>query len=686
MHLKRQRLQRNFSVLVGKQPADSSQVIRNFRVKDSDLISDYNGHKTLYDAFQDAVEKNKDRNCLGYRPLIKDHTEVKEVKGKKKNWVFPELGPYKWQTYATVSKRVDALGTALIASGLKEKQHLAIYMDTRAEWTLAAQAAFTQNIIVMTAYANLGEEALVHSLTQAECTHVLTSGDLLDTLSELLPKLPNLSYIVYCDAQKVDKETLDGFEQRGVKTIPFEEFEALGRKKVIPHNPPKPDDIAILMYTSGTTGMPKGVLCTHANCMAAIGAVLSMYELQPGDVHLSYLPLAHILAFVVEMGCIAAGVSVACGTPRTLSDSSVRNCKGDIREARPSFFVGVPTVLNKMRSAIKDEIKKQSSFKQFIFHTAYSRRKTTLDMGADTAFWNYFIFNKLKQTLGGNVRFIVSGGAPLSKDCGEFLRVCFGVPVVQGYAVTETTSGGTLGELNDLDSITNVGPPIPCAEIKLVDCPKMEYTHKDKEGPRGEIWIRGPMVSKGYFKMPDKTKEDFVDGWFKTGDIGRLNKNGTLSIVDRMKNLVKPPHGEYIALERLESAYKESPEVGNIMVHASSEHNELVALVQPNKKELESWASSNGIDKSWKELCKDKKAREHILEALEKTWKQANLKKIEHIEAVKLIPDEWTAENGYLTAAMKVQRQKVEKEHEKEIEKLYKKMDSESSKSSKQPA
>jgi long-chain acyl-CoA synthetase len=296
-------------------------------------------------------------------------------------------------------------------------------------------------------------------------------------------------------------------------------------------------------------------------------------------------------------------------------------------------------------------------------------------MEKNTPIFDRLIFNKMQAAVGGRVRFMVSGGAPLSKECAEFLRVCFGVPILQGYGLTETTAAACIGELDDPTAYTNVGPPFASSQFKLVDVPKMKYLHTDSEGPRGEIWVRGAGICKGYYKNEEKTKEDFTDGWFKTGDIGRVNKNGTLSIIDRKKNLIKPPHGEYIAVERLESSYKNSPMVDNIMVHASAEHNELLALVQPKKQALESWAKSNGVNKSWDEICDDEKAEKAVLEALNQTWKETNLRSMERISAVALFHEEWSADNGFLTAAHKINRPKIVEEHKELIEKMYKKFE-----------
>jgi len=312
-----------------------------------------------------------------------------------------------------------------------------------------------------------------------------------------------------------------------------------------------------------------------------------------------------------------------------------------------------------------------------LFKQGYSARKAALTEGKDTPIWNRLLFNTFKSALGGRVRFIISGGAPLSPQCCEFLGVCFGVPVVQGYGLTETCGGSSVLELDSLDlSAKTSGAPFPCCEFKLVDIPEMNYTHKDKP-PTGEIWIRGTSVSIGYYKNEQKTMEEWTkDGWFKTGDIGLLHENGTFSIIDRKKNLVKPPHGEYIAPERLESIYKNSPFVDNIMVYASSKHNDLIALVVPNKKTLQDWANANGVHHEWEKLCDDPKAEKAVLESLNKVWKEANLRSMERLATVKLFHVEWTPENGWLTAALKLRRNEIHKLHADLIESIYEKLPS----------
>jgi len=333
-------------------------------------------------------------------------------------------------------------------------------------------------------------------------------------------------------------------------------------------------------------------------------------------------------------------------------------------------------VYEKVKDGIKSRVKGLSGIMKFMFETGFKAKSAALKRGYDTPILNMILFNRFGQALGGRVRFMVSGGAAISSSTCEFLHVCFGVPVVQGYGLTETCGASCFLELSSVDILgKSIGVPTLNTEFKLIDVPEMQYTSSDKPCPRGEIWIRGHGVSLGYYNNPQKTAEDFTaDGWFKTGDIGQLNENLTFSIIDRKKNLIKPPHGEYIAPERLESVYKNGDHIESIMVYASSDHNELIAFVKP-KRDLQTALGAKDQklkNLSWEALIETKEANKEILDSLGKVWKEAQLKSMERISAVKLFAEEWTAENGWLTAAMKLRRQELHKLHAELIESIYK--------------
>jgi len=296
-----------------------------------------------------------------------------------------------------------------------------------------------------------------------------------------------------------------------------------------------------------------------------------------------------------------------------------------------------------------------------------------------TPLWDLIVFNKMKEAMGGRLRFFVSGGAPMSMQAQEFLQTCFGVPFLEGYGLTETCGVLTGKELSQR-SLGNTGGPFPVCEVKLVDVPEMRYFASDNP-PRGEIWVRGANVSSGYYKNPAKTAEDFdaAEGWFKTGDVGQFNSDGTLSIIDRKKNLVKPPHGEYIAVEKLEAIYKNSLFVSNICVHADAHHNELVALIFPNKKHVEEFADKTHVTADWISLCKNPQVKAAVIKDLQRVAQENQLRGIEMISAVVLYPEEWTPENDWLTSAMKLRRFDIKIKQKAVLEEVYAELEKKSS-------
>jgi len=280
------------------------------------------------------------------------------------------------------------------------------------------------------------------------------------------------------------------------------------------------------------------------------------------------------------------------------------------------------------------------------------------------------------------MKYMVTGSAPLSGDMQDFARVIFNCPLLQGYGLTETVSAGTVQRVDDTSN-ENIGPCVHSTEIRLVDVPEMGYLHTDKPNPRGEIWIRGPTITMGYYKEIEKTREAFFDSddsspyqWFASGDIGLWLDNGNLKIIDRKKNLIKPPHGEYIALEKLESCYKNCTYVDLICVYVDSSHFDCVAIVTPNRERLTAWATSQKLPntENFPVLCEDPKVKDFLLSEIRATGRKMKLRSIETIRSITISPFEWTPQNNMLTSAMKLNRGEIVKKYKKDIERLYEDM------------
>jgi len=641
---------------------------------------------TLYELLAYSAKKRPEAIAFGTRPLIKVHVDEKEVKNaagvvEKKKWTSLELGPYEWKTYQKVAETVGKLGTALASEqlgSLTKGSIVGIFAETSEQWLTFAHAVFSQSAVVATVYANLGEEGLVYAINDTSLTHLLTDSNLLGSILKSIASLPKIKYIFYTDhREQADVKVLEALKEKGITTVSFSELVTISSGLEAAPVPPAPTDLAVIMYTSGTTGLPKGVMISHANVIGAISGgmavVVSGFNLGPGDLYCSFLPLAHILEMVIEHCLILSGAGLAFGSPRTMTDNLVRNCKGDLTESKPTLMAGVPTLWERIRKGALEKVKMAPASKQKVFNVGYSIKNKLLSMNiASAPVLDSVVFGQFKQNVGGRLRGIISGGAPLSHSTHQFLRTVFNVPVIQGYGLTETCGLLTVQPLRHLGTEI-VGAPFPCAEIKLVDVKEMGYTSEDQPNPRGEIWARGPGIAMGYYNQPEKTKEEFKEGgWFATGDIAQWNSDGTLAIIDRIKNLVKLSHGEYIALEAMEAKYKQDPYVDEICVVANSQKDLPAVLVVVNKPNLTAWAEANSIDASdWVALTQNEKAKEEVKRSLHATATREKMKTFEKPSGVFLVSEEWTVDGGLVTAAMKLKRNEIQKKYKDEIAALF---------------
>ncbi|CAI0383404.1 unnamed protein product, partial [Linum tenue] len=317
-----------------------------------------------------------------------------------------------------------------------------------------------------------------------------------------------------------------------------------------------------------------------------------------------------------------------------------------------------------------------------LFHIGYKRRLAAVEgswfgaWGLERMLWEAIVFKPIQASLGGRLRFMLCGGAPLSADSQRFINVCMGAPIGQAYGLTETSAGAAFSEWDDT-SVGRVGPPVPCAYIKLVSWEEGGYTIADKPMPRGEIVVGGNSVTAGYFNNKEKTDEVYKTDesgirWFFTGDIGQFHPDGCLEIIDRKKDIVKLQHGEYISLGKVEAALLTSNYVDNIMVHADPLQSYSVALIVPSRQVLEKWAQEAGIDhQDFAQLCQRNEAVDEVQKQLSKVAKAAKLDKFETPAKVKLLPEPWTPESGLVTAALKIKREQLKSKFKDDLQKLY---------------
>lgn len=669
---------RGIPVDVGGEPGHA---LRNCRF--TSLVStSWEGISTLAELFEQSCKEHGDKYLLGTRQLISRETEVA---GNGRSFEKLHLGEYEWLTYGQAFETVCNFASGLAQLGHKKEERVAIFADTRAEWFVALQGCFRRNVTVVTIYASLGEEALCYSLNETEVTTVICGSKELKKLVDLSGQLDTVKHVICMDADI--PSAVSSVEQSGRwKITSFADVQILGRENPVDADYPVSADVAVIMYTSGSTGLPKGVMMTHGNVLATVSAVMTIVpDLGSKDVYLAYLPLAHVLELAAENLIAGVGSAIGYGTPLTLTDTSSKikkGTQGDASVLRPTVMASVPAILDRVRDGVRKKVDAKGGLSKKLFDLAYVRRLSAINgswfgaWGLEKLLWNLLVFSKVRAILGGRIRFILSGGAPLSADTQRFINICLGAPIGQGYGLTETCAGGTFSEVDD-SSVGRVGAPLPCSFMKLIDWPEGGYLTSDSPMPRGEIVIAGPNVTVGYFKNEEKTKEVYkVDAkgmrWFYTGDVGQVHADGCLEIIDRKKDIVKLQHGEYVSLGKVEAALIVSPYVDNILMHADPFHSYCVALVVASQPAVEEWAAKQGIVyNDFAELCEKEETVKEVYASIVKAGKNARLDKFESPAKIKLLSQPWTSEAGLVTAALKIKREAIRKACADDLARLY---------------
>ncbi|KAI1815175.1 AMP-binding enzyme [Poronia punctata] len=638
---------------------------------------------TAFELMRVSVAKYGNAKCMGSRRLVRTHQETKKVKkivdGKEqevdKAWTYFELSPYEYLTYNEYETLVLNIGSGLRKLGMEKNDRVHIFAATSANWLTMFHGAASQTMPVVTAYDTLGEEGLRHSMVATGAKAIFLDPHLLPTLGNVLKDAQEIRYVIWNSQNQVKQEHINNLKSAfpQITVLSFKELEKMGKENPSEPNPPTPQDLCCIMYTSGSTGTPKGVPLTHEALVAAVAGVSVVVQpfIGPGDGLLTYLPLAHILELVFENACMYWGATMGYGNPKTLSDNSVRNCAGDIREFKPSVLVGVPAVFETVKKGITAKVSAGGPVVQNMFWGALALKNRLMSMGLPGAgLLDHVVFKKIKEATGGRLKLCMNGGGPISKETQRFISMAI-APMIIGYGLTETTAMGTLMNPSEWTP-DSIGAMPSSIEIKLVDFPDAGYHATNKPNPQGEIWIRGPSVLKEYYQNEQETKDNISDGWFKTGDIGEWDSNGHLKIIDRKKNLIKTLNGEYIALEKLESIYRSANVVGNICVYADQNKAKPIAIIVPAEPALKKLAADNGIKgESLEELVHDKKLNGLVLKELQNTGRAGGLSGIEIIEGVALSDEEWTPQNGLVTAAQKLNRKGILNKYKQQVEQAY---------------
>jgi long-chain acyl-CoA synthetase len=524
----------------------------------------------------------------------------------------------------------------------------------------------SQNLFSVSIYDVLSADATEYIINHADLRCVVTSLPHIPTLLKLKPSLPGLKIIV--SLESLDAGEQDGHSKRAilesmaagqdVAIYTMDQVEGIGAAANIPCSPPSPSDYVTINYTSGTTGPPKGVVLTHENAVAATSCALSAIPQTAGDTMVSYLPLAHIYARLAEHAAFWAGARIG------YFHGNIVELVDDLKILKPTGFMSVPRLYSRFGNAIRaatiDSPGFRGSMSKYIVATKLANIK---DPNPDKATAKHAVYDriwakKVAAALGlERAKFMVSGSAPLDPTLHNFLRAALGSDISQGYGLTETYAMATVQSFRDLTA-GHCGRPMPSNEACLVSLPDMDYSVDDKPHARGELLLRGNNVFKEYFQNPEETAKVMTeDGWFRTGDVCKIDEQGRFIIIDRRKNVLKLAQGEYISPERLEGVYlAELGYFAQAYIHGDSLQTYLVGIfgVQPDtfapfaSKVLGRNISATDIE-GIKSVVNDPKIRSTVLKDLERVAKKHKLAGYERVKNVALMVDPFTIDNNLLT-------------------------------------
>lgn len=585
---------------------------------------------TLNDIFFAAIERNLDRMML-----------------------YRESGRWLPISSREFGERVARTARALHSWGVRRGDRIAILSENRPEWSTADMAILLLGAVTVPLYTTLTADQTAFALNDSGCRAIFVSSDQhLRKVLSILGKT-QIEKLVVMDTLAFTGD-LAPFASKcaTMQQIMCEGPGDLGPELEQQARSIASDDLATIVYTSGTTGNSKGAMLTHGNIASNIGCSLLGFDMHPDLVSISFLPLCHITARHVDFSMLYHGVTLAyCPFIERLPEA--------LLEVKPSLFVAVPRVYEKIYA---QALHKAKGFpKQAIFDWALSvgeKHKAEVLAGKTptSPSWKLaskLVFSKIREGMGGKVETFISGGAPLGRELAEWYANA-GIRIHEGYGLTETSPVIAVNTpINH--RIGTVGKILPNLEVRIAD--------------DGEILVKGPSVFKGYWNRPEETRQALENGWFKTGDIGHIDADGYLSVTDRKKDLIKTSGGKFIAPQPIENALKLNPYIG-VAAIVGDRRKFPAVMISPNFVSLEAWARSNDIAfASRTELVANPKVQS-LYEGVVETINQ-NLARFEKLKRVILVPDEFTTANGALTPTMKLRRRVIEDRYKKQIDELY---------------
>jgi long-chain acyl-CoA synthetase len=568
---------------------------------------------------------------------------------------YKKDGGYVPISTAEFGDRVKHFCLGLKDLGLQKGDKLAILADNSPDWIMTDYACLTQGLVTVPIYTSLVPEQVHYIIADSDAKAVACSSPALwEKIAAVKNRLPGVKHYISIGAEAPPAGVLPLSQVMDRGRAAADKDAGLFERTVMDV---KPADLASIVYTSGTTGVPKGVLLSHDNFASNINTLASIIEFTEKDTSLSFLPLSHVLERMVTLAFLSRGTSIAYAV-------SIETVGENLVEVKPSIMVSVPRLFEKIYGRIMDTILQGSGLKKKIFFWAlgvgkeYGRlmlvgRKPGAGLKLKRRIAHKLVFTKILAKTGGRVRFFVSGGAPLSKDIAEFF-FALGVWILEGYGLTESAPVIACNTFQNIKFGT-VGKPIPGVEVKIQ--------------PDGEIIARGPNIMRGYHKKPAETAEVLRDGWLYTGDIGHLDKDGYLIITDRKKDLIITSGGKNIAPQPIENMLKQNPYIANAVIVGGT-RKFISALIVPNFDKLEEYARTNGLTyRDRAELVKIPRVIDFLREEVDRTT--PFLASYEKVKKIVVLDRDFDISAGEITPTLKVKRNIIETKFKSVIDALY---------------
>jgi long-chain acyl-CoA synthetase len=599
-----------------------------------------------------------------FRTLNELFLGAAEGRPKPDAFLVKSEGHYRGVSSQEALRQVAALAAVFERRGVGRGDRVAIVSENRLEWALTDFALLGLGAIDVPIFPTLLEPDVEFILRDSGSKGlVVSSRAQVRKIQNIRSRLPELKFVLAMDRLDTPAEGVESWhavvEAETASAAAIESFRRKASEAI-------PDQAATLLYTSGTTGEPKGVVLTHSNIVSNVQACQTLFDLGPGDVDFSFLPLSHVFERMLDYFCFWVGVSIAY-------TESMEKMPQNLLEVRPTVMAVVPRVLEKIQDRVLDTVRQGSPLKRRLFSWAdqvcrrwvrarLEDRAAGMALSAQHALADKIVCRKVRAGLGGRMRILISGAAPLSPDIAEFFHA-MGLPVYEGYGLTETSPVIAVNFPGSV-RLGTVGRPIPGVEVKLSD-----ECVDDDFGAGCEILTRGPNVTPGYYHSEEANREAFVDGWFRTGDLGSLDADGYLRITGRKKNLFKTSGGKYVSPEKIENLFQGHPYVAQIVVVGDGRRF-VSALVVPHFTRLESYARQESVPfQSREELTRHPAIRAFMAQQVEEAthW----LAPHEKIRQIALLPKDFSTESGEMTATQKVRRRVIQERYRDVIERMY---------------